>query len=153
MNSGKLLILVILAIALTAATVAWRHQANRGQRVLQLWGSQNAFLIRRAPSVQLTSQGRQLDITAAAGISHARQALIVDASYDWTANGNPSAAPNWSHEITFSDVEQGFTLKFDLEQRLAESGSGVQVRLGETVADGLKVFLAEQMQHDDKRVP
>jgi hypothetical protein len=149
MNSGKLLILIILASAVTAATVAWRHQANRGQRVLELWGSQNAYLVRRAPQVRLASQGQQLDISTAPGISHARQALIVDSSYDWTATSSSTATPEWSHELTFADFDQVFTLKFDLQRRLAESNAGVQAHLGETVAEGLKVFLAEQLERSD----
>ena len=53
--NGKTVILLILAVALGSATLAWWNQYRRGQRVLELWGPDVAYRIRLAPDTELLS--------------------------------------------------------------------------------------------------
>ncbi len=51
--NGKTVILLILAVALGSATLAWWNQYRRGQLVLELWGPDVAYRIRLAPDTEL----------------------------------------------------------------------------------------------------
>jgi len=53
MNSGKLVIVAILAVALVAAGFAWWFQSNQSARALDFWGSDVAHAIRLAEPVQV----------------------------------------------------------------------------------------------------
>jgi hypothetical protein len=146
MNSGKVLICLIVAVAVLASSVAWYHQASRGTQVLELWGADNAYLIRCAEQIQLAANGQEAELGRAPGIAHARQALIVDASYDWSAS-EPIPTPTWSHHLKFAGEGREFELRFDLAQRVLQGGDTSHVRMGPTLASGLKVFFDEQLGH------
>jgi hypothetical protein len=161
LNSGKLLILVILAAALGAAGLAWWHQYQQGRRALTYWGPEGAALIRTAPRVELLnlsleplpqSSGervfdrfvtRRQDISKARGLVHARQALISDASFEW---GEPASSdPNWTLALHFSDGGREIVVAFDLSRRMAQSTrNDTPVQVGSTLAAGLQAFIAEQ---------
>lgn len=153
MNSGKLLILIIVSVAVVAAGVAWAFQSHRGRRALSLWGSQNAYLIRKAPRVELlVASGdppQPIDISHARGLAHARQALIEDSSFVWSDvdpsdEADPGRQPDWECALRFVAADREFAVDFDLEGRWARAaGGGSRVRISEKLAGGLQLFLGE----------
>src|SRR4051794_18776886 len=105
-NSGKLLIIGILAVAFVAAAGSWIFRYNATHRAAELWGPQVAQLIRDAPVVEFRKITPPLEgalpahesgeleqhlggpelinITSAAGLVHLRNALVEDLSFDWS---------------------------------------------------------------------
>jgi hypothetical protein len=161
---GKWTIAVILGLALVAGTAAWWQTWSRGRRVLSLWGSQTAYLIRTAPQVDLyrlradsptrpsvPPEAADLsvlevldhrDITGAPGLTHARQALIEDASYQWTAPISDWA--QWQYALKFSSGGDAVTLYFDLQRGVVTARPGGRRKSIRPIAEGLQVFFAEQ---------
>src|SRR4051812_13324226 len=102
-SRGWIAVLTMVGLALAAATFAWWWNYERGHRALAFYGADAATLIRTAPTVELfvsapletrpaggeasheTGATRQLDISHAPGLIHARTSLLDDASYDWDA--------------------------------------------------------------------
>jgi hypothetical protein len=154
LNSGKLVILGMLAVALAAAAFAWWRQYHLGRRSLEYWGAEGARLIRAAPQVELVKlsgaaaeappNSLRRDVSQARGLVHARQALISDASFLW--GDKPSTTPAWEYALVFRDGSREFTVLLDLSRDLAGSGAlRAPVRLGPTLSQGLRQFLAEQI--------
>jgi len=160
---GQRLILGMLAIAVVAAGGAWWYQYQQGQRVLALWGADNAFRIRLAPDCdllklrpaetpgaeQISIAGQHRAITSihpighAQGFVHARQALIVDASYDWEAETQVPA--DWQYALRFRDGQGATILAFDLEQALVVDIDHPDRRAKiPSMSSGLRRFFAEQ---------
>lgn len=170
MNRGKLLILFIFGVSLTAAFFAWRHQYLQGRRSLAYWGSAGAMAIRTAPEVTLlklappdtsaASDGgektqkieglvylivEQADLSQAPGLVHARQALITDVAFDWEAR---ETEPNERFEylLRFASEQQTVEMAINLRTRQARMiGQTDDVRLGERLAGGLATFFAEHL--------
>ena len=112
-NSGKLLILGVLAIGLAG---------RRGELVVPLLGDASRRTIlgtagrhadprRAARDVAVRHSVRRMregandadvprDISSAKGLTHLRNALLEDASYDWTAAGPPDT--DWSNSLVFA---------------------------------------------------
>jgi hypothetical protein len=86
------------------------------------------------------------DITQARGILHARQALIEDASYDWS-RGLLTERPNWSDALCFSDQGGQTVLVFDLTAGLVCQPETGQVASIAPIRAGLREFFAEQWSH------
>ena len=154
LRRGQLVILVMLLAAMAAAGLAWWHQYRQGVRVLAFWGPDAARRIRLAPQCELwqltpaLSEARspsdpgvvmdgsgwsllsQKDISRARGLIHARQALIRDASYDWSA-AVPDLPPQWSYGLCFRDGSGQTLLLFDLaSQQVGEPDSGKTAHAG-----------------------
>ena len=169
---GKVVILFVLGIAVGAAVFAWSFHYMRGRRVLQLWGSETAHLIRvNADQVELlkliaaagggeiesdvetslTIDGRvhrcaqSIDITTAPGLMHARQALIEDATFDW-AQGRGNCTARWEYALRFSHADRQATILIDTNcQRIRLHDSGAEVALVSKIAKGLARFIDEQI--------
>jgi hypothetical protein len=135
-NRGALLVLVLLATGIAVgASAVWYHR-QQTRRPLELWGTDGARLIERAPEVtlyrlspaanakppnaQTIDIGGQLyqlsgshDMAGAAGFSHARWGLCQDSSFDWQANCGDCKEPRWNFAIRFADGEAQTMLALD----------------------------------------
>jgi len=176
-NSGKTVIVGILVLALGATGLAWWHQRSVGRRALEYWGPDNAWIVRHgetsellrlrsgessipdgpqdsvAPTLkvdeQLLSVARQVEITKARGILHARQALIVDASFAWDVP--PSDIVQWDYAVRFKDPRGEITLLFDLDNEQLRSLTSPR-RLRLTNAGGFRIFFEEQFETNDTEI-
>jgi hypothetical protein len=154
-DRGKLAVLAILLLATALAGGAWWWNYHRSRRCLALYGSEAAYLIRTAPKVELVLGGAEpIDISRAAGLVHARTALLDDASYEWDAV--PSTSPEELHLVRFTRAGTHVTLGF------SQAGNGVfigetrrEAMLDQKTADGWRAFLARQLAPPDaaQRVP
>lgn len=161
---GPQAILVMLMLALGLAAFAWRFRLQQTDQALAFWGAEAAWLVRRAPEVEVSrlrpaestgeSQevielaGRRFaahntrDISRAAGVIHARNALIQDASFAWNqaATGDP---PKFDYLLRFRDGSQQAKAALDLDgQRLYfVGGSDVSIA---PISAGLKKLLDRQ---------
>ena len=165
MNAGKLVTLLILVVAILAASVAWWHNLQKGRQALEYWGGRSAYLIRQAPIVRLSkltppasaspessdsdalpggfATGETIDISQVRGLVHARQALISDASFDWNSRQPPSGP--WQYGLAFSTATSSETVMvvLDLDRQLAMQDDGAEaIKLN--IAEGLKTFFEEQ---------
>ncbi len=176
MQSGKVVTLGIFAIALLATACAWWYQRAQGRRALEYWGADDAQLLRHGKEILLWqlspdadgpdaangttrretllvddltwSIRRQVDLTKAPGLLHLRQALIVDASYDWDAP-TPGAAesPVWQYALAAQDDDRQVVILLDLRRQWARKlDRGPPVQL--TIASGLETFFREALDRD-----
>ncbi len=170
--SGKWVIFGILALALAAAGGSWWFRYNATHRAVEFWGPQGAPLIRDAPTVLLrrlnddinpTSTPRlrdksalfdsmassppPIDISAAHGLVHFRNALLEDRSYHW-----PQAAvgpdDHWRWAMTFqSKDDRKLTLIFSSELHTVTKDcppiEGLRKLSCEPIARGLEEMFAE----------
>jgi hypothetical protein len=135
---GKLVILLMIAVAIAMSGYAWWHQFQSGRRSAEFWGSAEAVRVRYAPHVEFrvlrpaeesASQEKYLtilgvpyhvdepvDVTQSRGLVHARHALVDDLSYDW--NASIPTNTNWEFLLRFRDRDQLVTVAFDAEQGL-----------------------------------
>lgn len=165
MASGKLVILAIMTVAVAAAGFAWWYQYQRGRESLAYWGSEGAYLIHHAPNVELLKLGRSektanqetvlgatvltvRELSQVPGLTHARQALITDASFDWQAS--PHTSPTWEYALRFREGERSLTIAFDLTAGYAQSLNQERpIRLVPTFSQGLQKFLADHASHQE----
>ena len=146
---GKYVILFIFGTALAAAVFAWSFQYLRGRRILELWGADNARLIRmegeeialltltsaidspaadNAQYIEIDEQdfaiAKTKPIADAPGIIHARQALIEDASFLWD-KPRGDCQPQWRYALQFRTGEHAATVLLDMNcqrARFLENG-------------------------------
>lgn len=113
-NSGKLLILGIVALAVLMAGASWWYRYRATHRAAEFWGPRASQLIRDAPQVTLLDlesgdQGMPVDISKARGLIHLRYALLEDRSYEWRdpkSSDRPRvSSPRWL--LTFADPAAG----------------------------------------------
>ena len=162
---GKHVILFIFGTALAAAVFAWTFQYSRGRRVLELWGADNARLIRiDSQRITIFSLGREgeaertlklndrtfailqeTEITATRGIANARQALIEDASFLWDSpRGN--CLPNWQYALEFRKGDRTATVLLDTNcQRARLFETGKEAAIEPKIFDGWMTFIDEQI--------
>ena len=138
---GRLFILLILLLSIAMGAYAIWFKYQEGRQCLVFWGSDNAGLIRHAPTVELqvlspdasssdlqeaVESGRQPlpvkerhDISSLPGLVHARHMLIEDQSYRWDESAG-TEAPGWSFALCFREGEVEILLAFDSRRRLAQ---------------------------------
>jgi hypothetical protein len=162
-KSGKLLILGVLVIGLAGAAASWWFRYSATHRAAQFWGPQAATLIRDAPHVTLRSdtpskdsQGKNAadvprDVSSAKGFTHLRDALLLDASYDWTAAGPPDT--DWSNSLVFAATEGAepravimFSPDFNWAANGAAGDPAQHAVSTSPITKGLREFFAEQAQ-------
>ena len=175
MQSGKVTTILILAVALAAAGYAWWHQQKRGDAALQFWGSADAFRVRHGETVELLTLAPMLaeansadatptelplvrdaqrrawqvrqrhDLSKIRGVLHARQALIEDASFEWSRVAE--ASPDWQFALRFATAQgtvPGETLLLlDLDGKWAQKTDADAPIVGLGIADGLRTFFAD----------
>jgi hypothetical protein len=109
-TSGKLVIIAILAFALAAAGASWLFRYSATNQAARYWGPEGSQLIRDAQKVFLqrippeTGAGR-VEISQARGITHLRNALLEDRSFNWASKTIGETELKWV--LTFFDSETG----------------------------------------------
>ncbi len=161
-KSGKMLILGVLLLGVAMAAAAWWFRYSTTHRAVELWGPQAAVLIRDAPRVTLRSDSVSTDAEGAAepdvardiskanGLTHLRNALLEDSSFDWIAKG--TADTNWSKSLVFErseGAEPRIVILFSPDFRWAANGSASDpaksaVATSGEFAAGLAKFFTEQ---------
>jgi hypothetical protein len=125
--SGKLVIIGIVGVALAGAGAGWWFRYNATHRAAEFWGPQAVRLIRDAPQVKLQhreSKPSEIDISNAHGITHLRNALLENRSFDWprpeTSVRSQIAMPRWA--LIFSDpsTHENIAIEFSDDCGLAE---------------------------------
>jgi hypothetical protein len=161
-NSGKRLIVAILAIALCAADLSWWFRYAATHRTVEFWGPNAARLIRDAPRVTLRSYdpavGAEpksdaplpLDISQARGLIHLRTALMEDRSYDWSAK--PPGDANFQSSLVFEDspgAEPRLVILLSPDFTWAGNGSSNAsprpIISTQPIAEGLKKFFTDAL--------
>lgn len=112
---GGLLVMGLLLLGLSAATLAIAFQRGQTERCLAFYGTESAAAISRAKHVELwrlaEENGRltaveRTDISAAKGLVHLRRGLVEDANFDWSAGLPADAqlpAEAWDWAMVFAD--------------------------------------------------
>jgi hypothetical protein len=114
-ESGKLVIIGILALALMAAGAGWLYRYSATNKAAQFWGPSAAQRIRDAPIVELsfyagddlTSDAR--DVSKARGLTHLRYALLEDRSFVWPARP-VVREPRWYWALGFRNEKRRDTV-------------------------------------------
>jgi hypothetical protein len=138
-NSGKLLIAAMLLAGLAAAGASWWFRYAATHQAAQFWGPEAVQLIRDAPHVELLSLQQGIksesvrsstnlfsaseitighnpskitakhDISAAPGLTHLRNALLEDRSFNWGAMES-TGSEEWTTALTFRNPEAAESL-------------------------------------------
>jgi hypothetical protein len=122
-NTGRIVILGMVVIALLAALYAQWHLYFDSRRALEYYGADASTLVQQSDHLDLLYlapvtpelQARRLaeitildetyvvtkmaNIDKAPGVIHARTALLSDSNYDWISTANGS--PNWVYAFQF----------------------------------------------------
>jgi hypothetical protein len=172
--SGKLVILAIVAVALAAAGTSWWFRYRATSQAAQFWGTHRVRLIRDASIVELcavselpdkeewvrlkrTDQLKQIDrrakdITGARGLTHLRNALLEDRSFDW--EGPESRVPErWGYILIFREqrTARASTYVMFSEDATMVTGSHPptwRVLSCKPIAAGLREMFAELFRED-----
>lgn len=158
--SGKLVIIAIVVVALTAALTSWWFRYNATNQSVRFWGAQTAALIRDAPIVEVyewssaptaafqtrfsqsyldRANGR--DISKTAGLTHLRNALLEDRSYQWPAE--PLVAGSWGWVLVFRERRGQAAILFFAKDWTCVSTFDQDVLSCEPIAGGLAEMLGE----------
>jgi hypothetical protein len=127
--SGKLIIVGIVAVALIAAVFSWVFRYNATHRAAEFWGPKGTRLIRDAPRVSLnkvymSSVSKTRDISKAPGITHLRNALLEDRSFEWEGKRERVPIHDYQWMLTFSDPTRGETLSILFSSDCHGAGMG-----------------------------
>jgi len=169
LNRSKMLVLGIVLLAVMAGMGAWYHQYFRGDQSLAYWGADFTTVIRHATKVELllvepaNESGQssdllsleiadaayliseQIDITKTRGLTHARQALVEDASFDWES-GPSNQQLRWQYVLRFTLEGRQTAVALDLESGFAcLTHRNNPISLGPKMLAGMKYFLSEQL--------
>lgn len=135
-RAGGLLVMGLLLLGLTAATVAIAFQRGQTQRCLAFYGPETAAAVSRAGHVELWRlaevDGRltaveRSEISSAKGLVHLRRGLVEDANFDWAAAAaGPLPVGSWDWAMVFAESpaavpDRAVQVVLDLD---AESGAG-----------------------------
>jgi hypothetical protein len=164
--SGKLVILVVLAVAITGAAASWFFRYNATHRTVEFWGAETTKLIRDAPHVALLkllplkigdtadttlvidaekyTVGPRLDVSSAHGMTHLRNALLEDRSFEFDAQLEAPPPHYWRWALEFRDGGKSATILFgdDCMSLRLQSGNGGVVSC-RPIAAGLQEMFAE----------
>jgi hypothetical protein len=134
---GTLVTLSILGLGLALAALSLSVRYRAGDRALAFWTPPVAVLIARAPQAELwkladkprpggplrppVSDGDRVwhaqalfELAKSGGFSHARHALLEDASFAWDA-APPAGPPDWQYALRLENEGQQSVVLFDLE--------------------------------------
>jgi hypothetical protein len=143
--SGKLLISAMLLAALAAAGASWWFRYEATHLTAQFWGPEAARLIRDAPEVELLVLRRndaagsieqlniggtnwlvadKRDVSQAPGLTHLRNALLEDHSFDWPVHAADSST-DWRWALRFRDGKgPRLVALFSADEQLGKSFAG-----------------------------
>jgi hypothetical protein len=145
---GKIAIVVMLGLAVTAAGFAWYQNYQRSVRARAFWGEQ-AAAIRFAKQVEaFRVEGRDertsvTDISSAPGLLNARTALMSDDGFDWTVKPySAESTSQWNLGVRFMHDGDSVTLLFsDRSDAMLVSERGKAVQLDPKTAAGWRSYL------------
>jgi hypothetical protein len=162
---GKLLIAGIFFMALAGGlgSIIYRYVETR--EALTLWGAEAAQAIATPDKVeallleptavdpdlrggdQLLKIARTADVTTAPGFTNARNALVLDRSFDFTPD---PCTPKWTHALRLTRKNQRTTVLISLDcPRVLLHGTDRTAGIGPIVG-GLRKLLEENLS-DPKR--
>ena len=166
-HAGRWTIVVMILAAAVAAALGWWYQRAAMRRTMALWGPETALVIARASRVEALRLGpgglgadrpaaetidlggaripviERRDIGRSRGLSHLRQALLDDRSFDWQAQP-AAAAAHWDYALRFAGQDRSVTLLVDLSGQLLAVAGAPTIASVAPIADGLAAFLDEQ---------
>jgi hypothetical protein len=91
------------------------------------------------------------DAREAKGIANLRRALVVDATYDWTAPAEETE-PTWQYALAVNDGRNFATVLFDFDSRqIGLAGGSKTARLRPEANEDFKAFFAEQLPESKKQ--
>jgi hypothetical protein len=106
-------IIGIFVAAVSAAAASWLFRYNATHRATEFWGPEAAQLIRDAPVVEfselehvqdadgeLTRIASAGDVTSSPGLTHLRNALLEDRSFEWPPEA-PNGEQQWKYSLWF----------------------------------------------------
>jgi hypothetical protein len=164
--TGKIVVVSIFAIAVSAALFALIWNMSRSRRALTFWGPEAMRRIQMSDRVEIlplaaTSDGGasedaetfsvagqtliatgRFDVTKARGLLHARHSLSNDVSYE-PDDPVPLRPESWSHAIRFTDG-QGSTVLLLGGQRIGDLQTKREMKLIPKVADGWQTFVERE---------
>jgi hypothetical protein len=169
-NSGKWVVLSLLALAVCAALGAVWFQFKATHRALEHWGVEGSRLIRSAPDVRLfilESDGdkststrdapaapprwsaaggtlvvhKEVDLSRQRGLVNLRTALLADDSFQWDRPAHAGDV-HWEFALTFSQGDLQKTLVFSLAGgSVSDLDQPATVVMSEKLTAGLAEFL------------
>lgn len=126
--SGKLVLVGVIVVAFAGAAVSWFFRYHATHRAIEFWGSKVALLIRDAPVVTLFEDSdavvpatksqsgttdrtppRKIDVSQAHGLTHLRNALLENESFDWSA---ATLSPTLGKEDVYDQEKLSWRLSF-----------------------------------------
>lgn len=172
---GQHVVLGLLLLGVGAAGFAVWYQRSMTDQALAFWGADVALalgnpekleLVTLAPvdpagsEERLSLGGREFavvtrqDITTAPGVTHARQALLENASFDF-ASPPPATPATWTHVLLIARGETKATIAFDfaarrvrLDEAAREATLGERL-VGDQKTKGLPVFFRDLLRPRD----
>jgi hypothetical protein len=154
-NSGKLLIIGIIAAAALLAGAGWLFRYNATHRAAEFWGPRVARMIRDAPIVKYLERSPAVnpdrlgdpaaighEVSHARGLLHLRNALLEDRSFRWSG---VITTDDWRHwGLLFSEGEGStpVVIWFSKDFRLAASEPAKGISC-EPIATGLAEMFGE----------
>jgi hypothetical protein len=151
--SGKLVIIGVMIVAVTAAGTSWWIRYNSTHRAAEFWGPTAVRRIRDAPFVQLFYVNDDPDllsdvrnISNTPGLTHLRHALLEDRSFKWPAR-RVVRQPRWRWAIGFGDKkwENMILVLFteDWKQATMLGSETSEIVSSEPIADAMAIMFPE----------
>jgi len=168
MGNGKWVIVGIVGLAIVAAVFSWSYRRRAMRRSMAFWGTEAASLIAHGPRVEavrlnqsdatVTSDAsdrisfdgklfaviQRHDMSHARGLTHLRQSLLEDASFDFRS-GKRAVQPKWEYAIRFGRGSRTATVLVSLaDEQLALVGHARTLSMA-PIAAGVAIVLTEQL--------
>jgi len=168
MGNGKWVIVGIVGLAILAAAFSWSYRRRAMRRSMAFWGTEAASLIAHGPRVQALRLNpsdataasddqeripfdsrrfaviQRRDMSRARGLTHLRQSLLEDASFDFRS-AKRAIQPKWEYAIRFGRGSRTATVLVSLaDKRLALVGHERTLSMA-PIAAGVAIVLTEQL--------
>ena len=163
--SGKFVIIGILILALAAAGGSWLFRYSATHKAARFWGPAAAGIIRDAASVdflvltpseagspssnEIESRGEkyrlvaQVDVSAAHGLVHLRNALLEDHNFDSFDLDKGAASQPWRWALEFHTGKDSTTVVFSNDCATTALATGGAIASCRPIAAGLAELFGE----------
>lgn len=171
---GKWAVIAVAVVAISMSTFGWWWNLQRGKRSLEFWSPQTAFEIRQGKVVTafrlagdqsaetlLTDRPawhieEQKDVSTVAGLIHARNSLLDDASFLWDAP--PPTDVRWTHSLWFegapNEKPHRAQVLFDLDHGyMANLRTGKILRLNDHSHDAWRIAFGDRYFKQPELLP
>ena len=159
------MILGILAVAIVMAGASWWYRYTATHRAVEFWGPEMAKLIRDAPVVELwrlqprlenvnqfsngatpLRRAKSVDVSTARGLTHLRNALLEDRSFQWPAQpGRLDDRCKWALVFYDKGREVNRSLLFTADGTSVAAPPADRIVSTEPIAAGLLEMFTEMM--------